>query len=125
MDMNKIRVLSSAEQIIQPHFREQHGSDNEEGQADDRAEEDEDQEGSLVQESRGRPVRARQPPRRYSPDRAEEQRQRKERLSPRERRRAQSRAKFKRGEEPLRTEMRIKERWIVRKKGTETVQEEN
>ena len=41
-----------------------------------------------------RPVRVRQPPRRYSPDRAEEQKQKKERLSPRERRRTQSRAKF-------------------------------
>ena len=38
---------------------------------------------------------------------------------------AKSRAKFKKGEVSLRTEMRIKERWKVREKGTETVEEEN
>jgi len=56
VDLDKIRVLSRAEQIFQPHLREQQYSDSEEGQADDRAEDEEDQDGSLVQGSskRGR-----------------------------------------------------------------------
>ena len=120
VDLDKIRVLSRPEPSLV--------LDREEGQADDRAEEEEDQEeisdeGEKLQELR--PVRVRRPPRRYSPDQAEKQGQRKERLSPRDRRRAQSRAKFRKGEEPLRTKMRIKERWEVREKGAETVEEEN
>ena len=35
------------------------------------------------------------------------------RLSPRARKRMQSQAKFKRKEEPLRTKMRIQERWLT------------
>ena len=38
----------------------------------------------------------------------------KKKLSPRRRKRLQSDAKYKRKEEPLRLEMKIKEKWIVR-----------
>ena len=37
-------------------------------------------------------------------------------MSPRRRKRIQSSAKYKRKEEPLRLEMKIKEKWIVRDK---------
>ena len=42
------------------------------------------------------------------------------RLSQQERKRLQSIARYRKKEEPLRTEMKIKEKWVVKREGTET-----
>ena len=74
-----------------------------------------EEEGQGEEEQQVRPAREKNVPERlqYSRLGTQESNQ-KEKLSPRARKRMQSQAKFKRKEEPLRTEMRIKERWLTR-----------
>ena len=81
-------------------------------------EEEEDEE--LQEEQHVRPVRKRRAPDRlqyFRPD-AQESNQ-KGKPSPRARKRLQSQARFKRKEEVLRTEMKIRERWVLSEEGME------
>ena len=131
VDMDKIRVLSHPLQVHQEQAREEEEPGGEQGQGgvhddtpgeedtsedgnEDEVTEEEEESTSAEEEQLSRPVRARKPPQRYNPAQVgPQQLRRKGKLSPRDRKRAQSWARFRRTEEPLRTELRIKERWEV------------
>ena len=82
---------------------------------------------SEEEDKKQRPIRKRQPPEKYGSDPVQigpqsSQGRKKSSLSPRARKRAQSCAKYnkERGQEVLRTEMRIKEAWLTAEEGSET-----
>ena len=142
VDMNKIRVLSRPAQVHPEQAREEEeqgeqeqrgveeytpdeGDTSEDGNEEELTEEGEDI-ASGEEEQLCRPVRAKKPPQRYNPAQVgPQQLKQRGKLSPRERKRAQSQARFKRSEEPLHTEMRIKERWEVAGVENEIEEEEN
>ena len=94
VDLDKIRVLS-APNSDRPEGEEEQGGEVEQGGHD---EEENSHSGSEAEMS--------------SPERR--------RLSQQERKRLQSIARYRKKEEPLRTEMKIKEKWVVKREGTET-----
>ena len=112
VNLEKIRVLSAA-----PPGRgagEEEGQGAEEQQVRPELQEVEEEDIEFHEEQQVRPARKRNQPERlqYSRLGTQESNQ-KEKLSPRARKRMQSQAKFKRKEEPLRTKMRIQERWLT------------
>ena len=133
VDLEKIRVCSRVrhepiqvdqEQPEQPGGEEQQGEEQAESEEQLSSEEElSDEEDKKKQ----RPIRKRQPPERYGSDPVQIGPQsslggKKSSLSPRARKRAQSCAKYnkERGQEVLRTEMRIKEAWLTAEEGSET-----
>ena len=107
VNLEKIRVLSAA-----PPGRG--AGEEEEQQVRPELQEVEEEEIEFDEKQQVRPARRKNQPERlqYSGLGTQESNQ-KEKLSPRARKRMQSQAKFKRKEEPLRTKMRIQERWLT------------
>ena len=111
VDLEKIRVLSRADPPQQDEAQQEEG--REEGQAENQAGDD-----TQLQEQ-GSQAHDDTPLQEQEGEGHSYQLRNRARLSPRARKRAQAWAKFKKNDEPLRTEMVIKERWILKREGAD------
>ena len=109
VDLEKRRVLSTADSLQQGEAEQEEG--REEGQGENQARDDTQLQEQRSQAQDDTPLQEQEGAGHSCQLRS------RDRLSPRARKRAQAWARFKKKDEVLRTEMALKERWIMQGEG--------